>query len=51
MQAATHAALQAFGDSTWERKFGGLVEQASQVGFASCCSKVVGVTGWLMMDH
>ncbi|BDA46228.1 hypothetical protein COCOBI_08-3200 [Coccomyxa sp. Obi] len=32
LESATHAALQAFGDSTWERKFGGLVEQASQVG-------------------
>lgn len=27
-----HAALQAFGDSTWERKFAALAEQASQVG-------------------
>lgn len=38
-----HAALQAFSDSTWERKFGGLVEQASQVGFAPCCSQLASV--------
>jgi hypothetical protein len=30
-QSAMHAALQAFGESTWQRKFGGLAEQLSQV--------------------
>ncbi len=34
-QTAMHAALQAFGDSTWERKFAVLAEQASQVGLTT----------------
>ncbi|KAK9906748.1 hypothetical protein WJX75_007312 [Coccomyxa subellipsoidea] len=32
LESAMHAALQAFGESTWQRKFGGLAEQLSQVG-------------------